>query len=153
MTVYKPETKSGYSSHNVYGYAELSRQYYSHPYVDMVCYVNAYNPGNENNYTRTVYHKFIHQVTRPDNVVRSPDDGSAPTDLPVGGTYSASSPDLSVNIGPGDPGDEIESISYVRLVVTGDIIQTNQNGHKSRKRDVEESWFITETFTFYYNAD
>ncbi len=84
--VYKPTTKSGYSSHNVYSYAELSRQYYSHPYVDMVCYVNTYNPGNENNYTRKVYHKFTHQVTPPDDVVRTPGDGSAPTDLPADDT-------------------------------------------------------------------
>ncbi len=152
LKVYKPvfANNNGMGKHNVEGYAELSRQFYNHPYVDMDCYVYAYNPGNENGFMRKVYHKFVHEVTRPDGTVRAPDDATAATDLPVGGSYSDFSTGLSVHVGHGSEDDDIVSISYVRLVVTGDIMVTLPSGREVRRRDAEDSWYITNTVVFKY---
>lgn len=45
LTVFEPIIEEGYKKLGVWGRAKLSRQYYSHPYVDIDCYVSAYNPG------------------------------------------------------------------------------------------------------------
>ena len=153
LTVYKPvfANNNGLGKHDVRGYAELSRQFYNHPYVDMDCYVSAYNPGNENGYLRKVYHKFVHTVKVKNKTVAEPDDSSLFTDLPKHESYSAFSTGLSVKVdGFGENGDNIESISYVRLVVKGDIMVTRPSGEKSTRRDVEDSWYISETVEFKY---
>ncbi len=153
LTVYQPKIREGYKKTDVLGYAELTRQYYKHPYISIDCYVSAYNHGISE-LDRYRFYRFRHQVTGPNvnKLVWDEPEGLSKIkkDERYGPYTSANSiKDFSISIDEGIQEREYTSIAYVKLEVRGDVWVRNPGRLLLHKQYTIDNWDAgnTETFT------
>lgn len=105
LTVWKPYAEYSKSQlMSVYGYREITKQYYSPPSIIAECTAYAYNPLEDGPGThRSGWIDFYHEVTGP-GVDEAVDVQSPPGEFPQQGTYGSYSAFLPVSIELGFPG-------------------------------------------------
>ena len=115
VKVYKPKIDSGTRLHDVDGYAELSRHYYSHPYIHVEGYVSAYHPGTIN-LDRYGFYRFRHKVKGPGvdfSEFEEPEGLTRFQENEPYGPYSTTSK-LSCDISAGSTGDRYTADVYLK---------------------------------------
>ncbi len=139
LTVYKPVVESGYSTEypHIYGHAELSRHYYSHPYVivEWHVYANTSYMGTEKwKYNvKTEFKNTVKDFYKGQQNQDKEELGSNPlgTLTKENRTFSESG-SIYNSIEDGEHGFQYECEAYIRLTV--------DDG-----RNPDYHWFFTET--------
>ena len=146
LVVWKPVIKQGVERIDVYGYAELTKQYYKDGVITTSQYVHA-RGGPRGGH---LFWRFTHEVLGPNNErigfeeEEYKDENGVPAlfDLAPGASYTSPTVNLSIPL-PIEAG-EYTSNAYVNLEVTGTEIVDNTG----RKRKVKDIWPIKHTETF-----
>lgn len=149
LTVYKPEIDSSIKKLGVSGHAELSKQYYSHPYINIDCYAYAYNSSNTD-HPRRGFYEFKHEVTGPNiNVTKTEEEEAALGQIiPRGSSYGPfTSSTLSISIADGEVGQSYTSNASVKLEVNGEILFENWDGNWRFGR-ITEKWSASNSASY-----
>ena len=149
LTVYTSEIYSNTKELGVYGWAELSRQYYSHPYINVDCNVYAYNSSNTDRKRRGSY-EFTHEVTGANiNETKTEKEEAALGQvIPKGGSYGTHySNNLSISIENGESGQVYTSNASVKLEARGEILLEGWDG-RWRWGRITEEWPVSNSESF-----
>ena len=140
LVVWKPKIRQGVERIDVYGYSELTKQYYDNGVITTSQYVHARGGSRGGD----LFWRFIHKVIDPNGQLvdelkeEYKDENGVPAlyKLAPGASYTSPTVDLSIPIGVRK--GEFTSKAYVNLYVEGTEIDA-----EGRKREVTDSWPVT----------